>query len=106
MKVKFKEWDCRVKGTNYLDNYARAIVLLEEKTNEIVAKATINKSDLLPPKDSVWIKDYSENEGITDTLIKAKIIEPDPTMTTTKDEVVIHSYKLTEAAIKNLWPKE
>ena len=40
------------------------------------ATATVNMVDAMPAKDCVFIKDYSENEGMLDSLVKAGVVEP------------------------------
>lgn len=74
MKVHFKNWDCVVKQGKYIDNNNTALVLFEEITGEIIAKATVNTGETLP-EDFAFIKDYSENEGVLEALKNAGIIK-------------------------------
>lgn len=54
-----------------------AIQLVERETGEPWAKATVNVPDLADAlgKGEVFIKDYSENEGMMDALVAAGVVE-------------------------------
>jgi hypothetical protein len=73
-KVKFKKWNCIVVFHKYRNNNRIAIELADETTNESIAMATINLPHVELNKNTVAIKNYSENEGIVEVLTKAKII--------------------------------
>jgi hypothetical protein len=75
MKVKFKEWDCIAKFGKYPSTNQNYIQLIDSEDGFPVATASINMPglDLLP--NEVIIKDYSENEGMFDTLVNAGIIK-------------------------------
>lgn len=103
MKVKFKQWDCIAKGEKYLNSYRKAIQLIDQEDGSLVATATLNLSDADIKEDEVFIKNYSENEGMEDALIKAGIIEPEPFSFIKTNYVIIHCFKLTKKAINNLW---
>ena len=45
MKVKFKDWNCVIEWSIYLENDNIAIKLLDEKTKELVEVATTNTSE-------------------------------------------------------------
>ena len=102
MKVKFNGWNCRAVGKNYLGGH-KAICLQDEIDGCFVATATANLHDVFLKEDEVLIKNYSENEGMTESLIQAGIIEKEPTGTIKSGHVDISSYKLTKEAIEKLW---
>lgn len=74
-KVKFKKWNCIVRKSNYFDN-GRIALSLVDKDGDEVATATVNLPDEQIGEDEVFIKDYSENEGILKALQEAKIVGP------------------------------
>jgi len=74
-KVKFKEWDCTITTKKY-SNGRTAIELVDAEDGMPIAVATVNLPDVSLKPDEVFIKDWSENEGIMDVLIKAGIISP------------------------------
>lgn len=49
-----------------------------------------------PPKDCVFIKDYSENRGVVDMFVKAGLIHPEVMETTYSGYVAINAYRMTE----------
>lgn len=63
---------------------------------EPFATATTNLVDEDCPEEEIWIKDWSENEGMTDWLISNKIIESGPTCNATTDYAQAQRYKLTK----------
>jgi len=52
----------------------RVALLLNDRYGENIAIATINVPDQIIAPNEVIIKDYSENKGITEALIAAKVI--------------------------------
>lgn len=83
-KVKFKQWDCIVEYATYQNN-ATAILLKDAEDHSPIATATsflskeaigsIYKSSDQLAEDEVYIKTWSENEGMAEALIEAGIIE-------------------------------
>lgn len=77
--VKFLNIDCIVDcSSKYSSTLAPVITLLDADTYERVATASVNISpDVYPniPENHTFIKNYSENTGILDILIKADIVE-------------------------------
>jgi hypothetical protein len=73
--VKFLGYTCNIEEGQY-SNGRIALELVDAKTGEPVAVATVNipKEDI--EEGEVIIKDYSENEGIYQVLLDAKIIGP------------------------------
>ena len=49
-----------------------------------------------PPEGCVFIKNYSENEGMVDLMVENGIIYPEPTMLRTAGFVEISAYRLTK----------
>jgi hypothetical protein len=66
-------FDVTLERCNYLNN-ALALELVETETGEPFIMCTLNIPDL--SYGEVAIKNYSENEGVLDFLIKEGIIEP------------------------------
>lgn len=82
--ILFKGWNCQLNFKKY-HNGRTCIVLtnaipidegsyIAEPGTETITIATVNISEAKISKNEVIIKDYSENQGILDILIKAKII--------------------------------
>jgi hypothetical protein len=71
--IKFLGFNCRLERGEY-NNGRLALELVDIKSDEPVAVATVNMPMEALSKDEVVIKNYSENEGILDALIKAKVI--------------------------------
>jgi hypothetical protein len=87
-KVEFKQWECIVEKSHY-SNGRTALVLMnanEEREDNghllyppgtmQIAVATVNLPDVDLAPDEVIIKNYSENEGILETLHSEDIIGP------------------------------
>jgi hypothetical protein len=72
MKVKFRGAECDVAFGEY-ENGRTAIRLTENGSP--FATATINDPDMWLGKSQVLIKNYSENEGMADALVAARIVE-------------------------------
>lgn len=71
--VKFKRWICFIEMGIY-PNDRKAIELINAKNGESVLVATINVPEIIINEDEVIIKNYTENEGVLEALIKAKVI--------------------------------
>ena len=97
MKVKFKDWNCIIEWSLYLENDNIAIKLLDEKTKELVAVATTNTSEETP-LPGVQIKDWSENRGMWEALVDAGVIESEPIEKIASYFVLVKVGKLTEKA--------
>lgn len=74
MKVKFKHWDCELDLAKYRNNDRTCITLIDVEDGEVILFATTNVPEIPLEDDEVIIKDYSENEGVLDALILAKVI--------------------------------
>lgn len=73
-QVEFMGFKCNVDINQTYANGRKAIILTDAVDGDGVAYATINVEGALLLPDQVIIKNYSENEGILDVLIAAKII--------------------------------
>lgn len=73
-EVKFAGFDCVVKKTKYMNNNNLALVLLDKEDGEMVARVTINTEQKLPD-DVALVKDYSENEGMLESIKNAGIVK-------------------------------
>jgi len=100
MFVKFREWNCTIKAS-YYSNDRKAIQLWNPDDGPI-ATASVNIVDLDCPDDQVWIKNYAENEGMEESLIKAGIIDPEPLLEADSAFVTVRRFKLTQEALL-LW---
>lgn len=73
--ITFKKWNCFARLKSY-SNGRIAIQLLDNISNELIAVATINLPDQFLNSNEVFIKNWSENEGILKSLQQANIIGP------------------------------
>ena len=88
-QVLFQSWLCRVIPTVYSNNGSLGLMLKEVDTGESIAVATINMTHddyamelsnkhqivgVHPYNITVYIKDYSENQGMLVALQKAGIV--------------------------------
>ena len=73
MNYKFRDTDVVVKIGTY-QNGNPALSLIDCEDGIPYATCTINLPDLKLEQDEVIVKDYSENEGMLDFLIKNNIV--------------------------------
>lgn len=73
--VRFKQWDCLVRKRQY-DNGRSALQLIDAEDGSPIATATVNLPDEPLGQNLVFIKDYSENEGMLDALVAAGVVQP------------------------------
>jgi hypothetical protein len=74
--VRFNGHNCVVRAQRYASTGHTALSLYDAKRGTFVAGASLNLPDLpLSPK-RVFIKDYSENEGMLKALQEAGIVKP------------------------------
>lgn len=73
-QVEFMGFKCNVDINQTYANGRKAIILTDVVDGDSVAYATINVEEAILLPEQVIIKNYSENEGILDVLVKAKII--------------------------------
>lgn len=74
MTVKFQQWYCAVARAQYL-NKVPALLLVDTRTGEHVARATVNIPGAKPKPNHVFIKNWSENEGMYESLVEAGVIK-------------------------------
>lgn len=94
IKVKFLDYDCVVRFSNYASNNRTAIQLFVEETGEPMCTASVNLVDEPITEDEIAIKDYSENSGIARVLSRAGIIAHEPLRYVNSGHVTIPIYKL------------
>lgn len=75
--ITFKDWKCNIEYSKYPDDRWK-ICLIDMEDGITVATATIFLGTITLLNNEVIIKDYSENEGIYDVLIKNGIINRTP----------------------------
>lgn len=73
--LKFKGYNLAIELNKYSDNNGTALALFEIEDHSPFAMATINMPLIELNENEVIIKNYSENEGIEELLIKNGIIE-------------------------------
>lgn len=74
-KLNYKGYECVLRFSKYQHGNRTAIELYDANDGDRVAVATTNLPDEPLGEDEVFIKDYSENEGMVDFLVKEGIIE-------------------------------
>lgn len=89
----------------YYAGGAKAIHLIEEDTGEPIATATVNIIGEKIKPTQVFVKDYSENEGMAKALIEAGVIERNPVLTVRTGYVKATAYNLTQVALDEIWPE-
>ena len=73
MKVTFNNWDCILEKKTYPNNRI-ALQLIDAEDGSPVAMVTVNLPNEQLNDNEVLIKDYSENEGMYQALVDAKVI--------------------------------
>ena len=80
--VQFKDWRCRLYIAHYSDGNT-ALSMYDTEDGSAIACVSINLVDddgnvepeLLEDRALIYLKDYSENEGMLDLLIEEGIVE-------------------------------
>lgn len=98
MKLKYKEWSSDLKLREYAAG-GHALELLDTEDYCPILMCTVWTEGL--QADEVAIKDYSENEGVLDWLIKNNIVEK-PHRYIPSGFVVFPVCKLVEETLKRL----
>jgi len=74
IKLSFAEYsNCYIKIQKY-SNGQPALVIYQD--GEVLLKASVNVQNYIPPKGFICIKNWSENEGILESLIENQVIDP------------------------------
>lgn len=107
MRVKFKKWNCIVRWSMYRENNNIAIQLIDENTKELISVTTTN-TGRKNEEFKVQIKDYSENEGMWQSLVDAGVIKDNIVSTIPTGYVEVKVAELTEEAKKDFenWLEE
>lgn len=100
MKIKFKRWECTIEATYYNKKDRKALMLMDGE--ELVAVATVNMPGYPCEDNQIYVKDYSENAGMLQTLIDNEIVFPEPADNLGGDFVTIPLMNLTTKGMK-LW---
>lgn len=72
--ISFKGYLCTIHKFRYSNNNL-ALMLRDANDGSPITKATINIPQAELKVDEVIIKDYAENEGLLDVLVKEGIVE-------------------------------
>jgi len=103
MKIKFKQWECNVFPTYYSTGSKikrKAIVLKDDEG--VVTTATVNMPGYPCDDDQIYVKNYSENEGMLQALIDHELVLVEPVNELKAGFVTIPLMTLTTKAMK-LW---
>ena len=102
----YKEFEVELEIGVYDEGKGTAISLIEAQTGEYVTTATVNLDSpdfhlgqMMHGERFVAIKDYGENEGMTQFLIHNDFIKPKPVATMRTGFESVKGYLLTDAAI-------
>ena len=74
IKLKFKRWKCIIVKGKYRNGRLALELVSDDVRREPVAVATVNIPDEPIEENEVLIKNYSENAGILEVLIRNKIV--------------------------------
>ena len=88
--------NCNFKVSRYMDNKNLALIIEHKESNETIAIATVNTGDKLPD-DRICVKNYSENDGMDDFLLKLGIIEGEPVTSILLPHATVPVYMLSES---------
>lgn len=106
----FKDFEVELEFGVYDKGEGTAITLIEVQTGEYVTTATINLDSpdfhlglMMHGERFVAIKEYGENEGMTQFLIDNDFIKPKPVSSMRTGFVSVKGYLLTDAAIVLLY---
>jgi hypothetical protein len=75
LELKFSDFDCTITFSTYRSNDRIYMGLIDKTDGSPVADCTVNMPEVDVPEGSVLIKNYSENEGMVNALVQAKIVE-------------------------------
>jgi len=74
-KVVYKGWNCNLNKSYYEHGKRVALCLIDADDGEPVSTCTVNLPEEPLADDEVLIKDYSENEGMVEFLVKEGVVE-------------------------------
>lgn len=91
---------CKAVATfGVYDNGNHAVQIFDKATGEPLLKASVNPY-IEVGKDELAVKNWSENEGAEEALLKAGIITGDPISFVRSGHVMIPIYKLGALALQ------
>ena len=96
----FLDWRCQILTTRYT-NGTLALLMVDADDSQPIATPTVNL-DGQPRHGGVFIKTWSENEGIDEALIAAGVLEPQPVGVHPTGFVEALEYRLTTEFMKAL----
>lgn len=71
--LQFRQWKVDLSFAFYVTGESMAIQLRDSQDGSPIATATVNLSTYLPA-NQVYVKDYSENEGMLQFLTDNKVV--------------------------------
>jgi Domain of unknown function (DUF4313) len=74
-KLKYKEWNCSLVKEHYAYGGRVVLFLNDAENGEPIATCTTNVPKEPLAVDEVFIKNYSENEGMLDFLVNAGVVK-------------------------------
>lgn len=74
MQLKYKKWDVVLKKDTYIDG-STCLSLVDAHDCSPIARCTAALQNEVPPDGHVFIKDWSENEGMLEFLVKNGVVE-------------------------------
>lgn len=74
-KVVYKGWNCNLNKSYYEHGKCVVLCLIDADDGEPVSTCTVNLPDEPLGDGEVFIKDYSENEGMVEFLVKEGVVE-------------------------------
>jgi hypothetical protein len=100
LSIKYAIGPCFVGAGRYPNGRVALVVFAPD--GEQLATATVNLPDEPCADNEIFVKDYSENEGMADFLVKEGFIEPNPTGFARSGFVTIYRYQLSKSALSEM----
>jgi len=72
--IKFRDWSCMVQVGKYPKGGHTFLHLLDSEDGSPICTASVNVPEVNLDKGQIIIKDYSENEGVYQSLVDAGVI--------------------------------
>ena len=76
LKTPYGSYQCKPVLHRYADNGRLALRLVDAADNSPIATASVNFPEASIPEGYIAIKNWSENEGILESLMEAGIVAP------------------------------
>lgn len=96
VEVDFQEWRCHVIMQQYAEGAGLCLRLMDAEDGSPIARATVNLTHHALNQNEVLIKNYSENEGVLESLVAAGLIR-DTGKTVNSEYATLHVAALTPA---------